>query len=105
MGLSDRIYETVDDGRQKLVDNPYQRGKTLRQNIHPTVKPIKLMSYLITLCSRENEIILDPFCGSGTTCISAKLLNRKYIGIDLEKEHIEISKKRIDSVVTQLRLL
>ena len=46
------------------------------KNIHPTVKPLKLMSYLITLGSREKDIILDPFAGSGTTCIAAQQLGR-----------------------------
>jgi len=65
------------------------------KNNHPTVKPIKLMSYLIILGSREGDIILDPFVGSGTTGISAKLLNRKFIGIEMSKEYSEIAKHRI----------
>jgi len=64
-------------------------------NIHPTCKPIKLMSYLITLGSRENDIILDPFAGSGTTLIASKILNRKGIGIELNKEYCGIAKHRI----------
>jgi DNA modification methylase len=64
-------------------------------NKHATVKPIKLMSWLITLLSREGDIILDPFCGSGTTLLVAKMLNRKYIGIDINQEYVDISKKRI----------
>jgi len=67
------------------------------QNIHPTVKPIKLMSYLITLSSRENENILDPFVGSGTTCLAAKILNRKWIGIDLSEDYLKISKARLQN--------
>jgi len=65
------------------------------QNNHPTVKPIKLISWLITLLSREGDIILDPFCGSGTTLLAAKMLNRKYIGIDINQEYIDITKKRL----------
>ena len=49
MGLEDVEPTTVDDGRNKPIDNPFLRGKTLRQNTHPTVKPVKLMEYLITL--------------------------------------------------------
>ena len=52
------------------------------ENKHPTVKPLKLMSYLITLGSREGDVILDPFAGSGTTLEAARLLNRQFIGID-----------------------
>ncbi|GAH57639.1 unnamed protein product, partial [marine sediment metagenome] len=68
------------------------------KNHHPTVKPIKLMSYLIILGSRPNDIILDPFMGSGTTCIAAKMLNRKYIGFDNDKGYIEIAQCRLGAV-------
>lgn len=67
-------------------------------NFHPTVKPIKLMSYLITLGSRPKDIVLDPFVGSGTTCIAAKMLNRNYIGIEKEKEYYQIAVKRLKAV-------
>lgn len=66
-------------------------------NHHPTVKPLKLMSYLITLFSREGDTILDPFVGSGTTCLAAKNLKRKYIGIEREQEYVEIAKARLDA--------
>jgi DNA modification methylase len=72
------------------------------KNHHPTVKPIKLMSYLIILGSRPNDIILDPFVGSGTTCIAAKMLKRRYIGFDNDKEYIEIAKCRLGTVETTL---
>ena len=65
------------------------------KNNHPTVKPIKLMSYLITLGSREGDIVLDPFMGSGTTGIACKLLNRKFIGIEMNKDYFEIAQARI----------
>lgn len=67
-------------------------------NFHPTVKPIKLMSYLVTLGSRPNDVVLDPFVGSGTTCIAAKMLNRNYIGIEKEKEYYEIANKRLKAI-------
>lgn len=70
------------------------------QNTHPTVKPIKLMSYLITLGSRPNDIVLDPFCGSGTTCIAAKQLERRYIGIENNLGYCKIANTRL-SATTQ----
>jgi site-specific DNA-methyltransferase (adenine-specific) len=74
--------------------NPYGRwGKT--KNNHPTVKPKKLMSYLITLGSREGDVVLDPYCGSGTTCIAALELNRKSIGIEVSDEYYNIACQRI----------
>ena len=72
------------------------------KNHHPTVKPIKLMSYLIILGSRPNDIILDPFVGSGTTCIVAKMLNRRYIGFDNDEGYIEIAQSRLGAVETVL---
>ena len=69
--------------------------KAKMQNIHPTAKPIKLMSYLITLTTRENDIVLDPFIGSGTTAISSILLKRKFIGFEREEEYYKIATERI----------
>jgi site-specific DNA-methyltransferase (adenine-specific) len=65
------------------------------KNTHPTCKPIQLMSYLITIGSRPGDIILDPFCGSGTTAIAAAILDRRYIGIELDAEYCNIAEKRI----------
>ena len=73
----------------------YGSEKAPAKNFHPTVKPISLMSYLVTMGSRENDLVLDPFVGSGTTCIAAKLLNRKYIGMELNDEYAVIAQERI----------
>lgn len=82
---------------QGILYNKNERPtETELRNYHPTVKSLKLMSYLITLGSRENDIILDLFAGSGTTCISAKLLNRQYIGFDINQEYVEIANKRLE---------
>lgn len=62
---------------------------------HVNQKPIKLMEFLISLVTKENAIILDPFCGSGTTCIAAKNINRHYIGIEIDTHNVEISNKRL----------
>ena len=96
MGLNNEP-TTVDDGRNKPIDNPYLRGKTLRKNTHPTVKPIKLMEYLITLVTPPNGIVLEPFIGSGTTLIAAKKLHFKYIAFELNKEYCEISEARLSA--------
>lgn len=94
-GLNTFNEETVNDGRVKSIDNPFQRGETLRKNIHPTVKPLKLMSYLITLGSREGDTILDPFMGSGTTGVASKILYRNFIGFEIDKKYFEIAEMRI----------
>jgi DNA modification methylase len=98
MGLEDVEPTTVDDGRNKPIDNPFLRGKTPRQNTHPTVKPVKLMEYLITLITPPNGIVLDPFFGSGTTGIAAVNLGFNYIGIELDEQYIEIARRRINAV-------
>lgn len=61
---------------------------------HPTQKPLEILDKIIIASTNENDIILDPFCGSSTTGISAVKLNRKYIGIDNNKEYLELSKRR-----------
>ena len=61
---------------------------------HPTQKPIAILEKIILASTDEGDLILDPFNGSGTTGIVANKLNRKYIGIDLEKEYLDITIKR-----------
>lgn len=63
---------------------------------HPTQKPLKILSQLIEYVSNPNDIILDPFMGSGSTCVAAHRLNRKYIGIELNKNYFNIAKSRIE---------
>ena len=81
-------------------------GKTSKQernlgcfdkgNVHPTVKPIALMKYLIRLVTHKNGIVLDPFAGSGTTLIAAVELDINFVGIDEEKEYVDIANARIE---------
>ena len=95
--------QKVSYGREKEADNAYQRGKTLRSNNHPTVKPLKLMEYLCTLTKTPTGgIVLDPFAGSGTTLIAAKKTGRDYIGIEREKDYCKIAEARIDSILDTL---
>lgn len=63
--------KTTDDGRKKSVDNPFLRGETKRVNFHPTVKPTDLMAWLVRLVTPPGGIVLDPFAGSGSTCVAA----------------------------------
>jgi len=65
------------------------------RNLHPTVKPIELLRYLVRLITPPNGVVLDPFCGTGTTCIAAMLEGFHYIGIDFEPEYCEWARKRI----------
>jgi site-specific DNA-methyltransferase (adenine-specific) len=61
---------------------------------HPTQKPLAVLTRIILASTKPNAWILDPFAGSSTTGIAANLANRRYLGIDMEKEFLEISKKR-----------
>jgi site-specific DNA-methyltransferase (adenine-specific) len=74
--------------------NPFGRY-TPTKNIHPTVKPIALMEYLIKLVTPKGGIVLEPFMGSGSTGIAAKNLGMSFIGIEKEEEYFEIAKQRI----------
>lgn len=66
--------------------------------LHPTQKPLKLMKALIELTTSENHLVMDPFCGSGTTCVAAALLNRRYIGIELNTPYAIIAKTRLETI-------
>jgi site-specific DNA-methyltransferase (adenine-specific) len=69
-------------------------------NNHPTLKPTSLMSWLVTLVTPPNGIVLDPFNGSGSTGKAAMINGFKYIGIDLSQDYIDISKRRIQHAYT-----
>ena len=70
-----------------------QREKTYGK--HPTQKPLYLLEIILKASTLENDLILDPFCGSGTTGVACKVLNRKFIGIDNNAEYIELAKERL----------
>ena len=62
---------------------------------HPTQKPEALMKRIILASSHEEDVVLDPFVGSGTTCVVANVLKRKWVGIDANPEYIEMSEQRL----------
>ena len=87
------------------IDNDVTgRFVTERKNIHPTVKPIKLMKYLCRLITPKGGTILDPFMGSGSTGMAAKEENFDFIGIEKEEEYFNIASARIESVETKSTL-
>ena len=63
---------------------------------YPTQKPIKLLDRIIKASSNEGDLVLDPFCGSGTTLVAAELLDRRYIGIDINQNTIDKAHKRLN---------
>lgn len=74
-----------------------ERNKGLQgeKNIHPTVKPIKLMQYLVRLVTPPNGVVLDPYCGSGTTGIACTLEGFNFVGIEQDAEYCKIAESRI----------
>ena len=71
---------------------------------HPTQKPEELIERIILSSTKKNDIVLDMFNGSGTTGVVAVRNNRRYIGIELDKEFYEISRKRIDREKNKIKL-
>ena len=69
-----------------------------KQGKHPTQKPLELLERIILASTNENDIILDPFCGSSTTGIAAAKLNRQFIGVDNEKEYLDLSIRRYQKI-------
>jgi len=62
---------------------------------HPTQKPVKLMQYLLNIHSKENDIVLEPFAGGGSTLEACKNSNRKFIGIEISQNYVDIANKRL----------
>lgn len=62
---------------------------------HPTQKPVKLLKHLIKIASKEGDIVLDPFMGVGSTGVAALKMNRRFIGIEIERDYFEAAKKRL----------
>ncbi len=73
-------------------------------NSHPTLKPTKLLEYLIKLTTKENQVVLDMFMGSGSTGVACMNLGRRFVGIELEEEYFKIAEARIENASQQKRL-
>jgi len=82
--------------RSKLFSYNYP---STSERVHPTQKPIALIDKLLQIHSKSNDIILDPFLGSGTTCVAAKELGRRYIGIEISQKYVDIANKRLSQGV------
>jgi site-specific DNA-methyltransferase (adenine-specific) len=78
-------------------------AESARKVGHPAPFPVELPYRLIQLYTYEDEVILDPFIGSGQTAIAAIKANRHYVGYDIEEEYVKLSKKRINEFVTQFK--
>lgn len=91
--LPEMSFSRVNDGGLK---NDPRWADMLRKNIHPTVKPLKLMDYLVRMVTPKGGTTLDPFMGSGTTGISAIRNGFRFIGIEREPDYFELAKARME---------
>ena len=93
-----------DDYDGRLVDNLWVENEYVLSSSssertgYPTQKPLALYRRLVRILSNESDLILDPFCGSGTTLVSAELEKRDYIGIDSNLEAIEVAASRLSAI-------
>jgi len=87
-----KIYNLNGDGSNiiRIGSEKSDRG------LHETQKPLKLMEFLVALVTTQDAIVLDPFAGSGTTCLAAKKLGRHYIGIEINAEYARVANERLD---------
>jgi site-specific DNA-methyltransferase (adenine-specific) len=74
---------------------------SFERNIHPTQKPVQLMERIVSVFTNENDIVLDSFMGSGTTGVACMNLNRRFVGIELDKEYFQLAEQRIQTAQNQ----
>lgn len=84
--------------KKDVIESPVEMTKN---NHHPAVYPSYIIQELIKLLSREGDTVLDPFCGSGTTCLAAKSLGRNFIGIEINPSYVELASERLKQTSMQ----
>lgn len=84
---------------------PYLNPKAKERTGYPTQKPILLLEQIIKIATDEGDVVLDPFCGSGTTLVAAKILNRNFIGMDVSSDAITLTNKRLEQPIKTDSLL
>ena len=111
------VYQKNNDGMCELVEQkngvplsdvweiPFLNPKAKERVGYPTQKPILLLEQIIKIASNKGDTVLDPFCGSGTTLVAAKLLDRNYIGIDNSLDAIELTRKRLENPIKSESML
>ena len=88
--------KNYEDAKTVYISKANVEDKKLYE--HPTIKPLELIRKMIRNSSKENDIVLDCFLGSGTTSVACILENRKYIGFEINKKYFDIANKRIAEV-------
>lgn len=65
------------------------------KRVHPTQKPLELFRWILKKYTKEGDLVLDPFMGSGTTAVACKQLNRRFIGFETDKNYVDVANKRL----------
>jgi site-specific DNA-methyltransferase (adenine-specific) len=84
--------------KKDIIESPVEITKN---NHHPAVYPMYLIQELIKLLTQQGDFVLDPFCGSGTTCIAARNLNRNYLGIEINPDYVNLANNRMEESDSQ----
>lgn len=88
----------------KASDNVIKVGPESNEGgLHPTQKPMRLMQALIELTTSPGQLVFDPFCGSGTTLVAAKSLDRQFIGVDISEAYVAVARKRLNDFDAELK--
>lgn len=105
-GISSRCVNVLAAMRKGCLESDViEVQKNTRKCIHPTQKPERLLERVLSLVSMEGAIVLDPFCGSGSTCLAAQNMNRHFIGVEIDKIYFEDACKHLkEQKGTQLSL-
>ena len=85
-------------GNSKTV---HKFNNIIGKKLHPCEKPIDILKMYINNSSNQNDVVLDPFMGSGSTLVACKELNRNYIGYEIDKQYFDIAQKRIDTYIKE----
>ncbi|BBI90618.1 DNA methyltransferase [Tenacibaculum phage PTm1] len=78
---------------------PYLNPKAKERVGYPTQKPVLLLKEIIKIVTNKGDLVVDPFCGSGTTCVAAKSMERDFIGIDVSKDAVELANRRLEEMI------
>lgn len=82
-----------------FIESPICMGvERLKEPNHPTQKPVKILKHIVKIASNENDVVLDPFMGVGSSGVAALEMNRRFIGIEIEKEYFEAAEKRLNKI-------
>lgn len=91
-----KLYGTYETKKKYWITSLNQSDKDLYK--HPTIKPLDIIRTLITNSTQPNDIVLDCFCGSGTTCVACKETGRRFIGMEIDKEYWKIANDRLNGI-------